>query len=40
MLLHLSSRTVEFHKYRVMQVLGVRTVAALGAHAAKHGLIE
>jgi DNA-binding NarL/FixJ family response regulator len=40
MLLHLSSRTVEFHKYRVMQMLGVRTVAELGAHAAKHGLIE
>jgi DNA-binding NarL/FixJ family response regulator len=40
MLLHLSSRTVEFHKYRVMQALGVRTVAELGAHAAKHGLIE
>jgi DNA-binding NarL/FixJ family response regulator len=40
MLLHLSSRTIEFHKYRVMQALGVRTVAELGAHAAKHGLIE
>ncbi len=40
MLLHLSSRTVEFHKYRVMQTLGVRTVAELGAHAAKHGLIK
>ncbi len=40
MLLHLSSRTVEFHKYRVMQALGVRTVAELGAHAAKHGLIK
>ncbi len=40
MLLHLSSRTVEFHKYRVMEALGVRTVAELGAHAAKHGLIE
>ncbi len=40
MLLRLSSRTVEFHKYRVMQALGVRTVAELGAHAAKHGLIE
>jgi DNA-binding NarL/FixJ family response regulator len=40
MLLHLSARTVEFHKYRVMQVLGVRTVAELGAHAAKQGLIE
>jgi len=40
MLLHLSSRTVEFHKYRVMQTLGVRTVAELGAHAAKHGLVK
>jgi DNA-binding NarL/FixJ family response regulator len=40
MLLRLSSRTVEFHKYRVMQILGVRTVAELGAHAAKRGLIE
>jgi DNA-binding NarL/FixJ family response regulator len=40
MLLRLSSRTVEFHKYRIMQILGVRTVAELGAHAAKHGLIE
>jgi|HubBroStandDraft_2_1064218.scaffolds.fasta_scaffold57213_2 DNA-binding NarL/FixJ family response regulator len=40
MLLRLSSRTVEFHKYRVMETLGVRTVAELGAHAAKRGLIE
>lgn len=39
-LLRLSSRTVEFHKYRVMQALGVRTVAELGAQAAKHGLVE
>jgi DNA-binding NarL/FixJ family response regulator len=39
-LLHVSSRTVEFHKYGLMRILGVRSSAELGAYAAKHGLIE
>jgi DNA-binding NarL/FixJ family response regulator len=37
--LHLSPRTVEFHKYRIMDELGLRTVAELGRYAARHGLV-
>jgi DNA-binding NarL/FixJ family response regulator len=39
-LLHVSSRTVEFHKYGLMRILGVRSSAELGAYAMRHGLIE
>jgi DNA-binding NarL/FixJ family response regulator len=39
-LLHVSSRTVEFHKYGLMRILGVRSSAELGAYAVKHGLVE
>lgn len=38
--LDISPRTVEFHKYRLMQVLGVRTGAELVQYAIKHGLIS
>jgi DNA-binding NarL/FixJ family response regulator len=38
-LLHVSSRTVEFHKYTLMKSLGVRSPAELGAYAVKHGLV-
>lgn len=38
-LLDISPRTVEFHKYRVMELLGVRTNAELVQYAIKHGLI-
>jgi DNA-binding NarL/FixJ family response regulator len=38
-LLDISPRTVEFHKYRIMELLGVRTNAELVQHAMKLGLI-
>lgn len=34
-----SVRTVEFHKYRLMQRLGVQSVAELSVLAVRHGLI-
>ena len=37
--LNVSYRTVEFHKYRIMETLGLRTVAALAAYAAKQGIV-
>lgn len=38
-LLDISPRTVEFHKYRIMELLGVRTNAELVQQAIKFGLI-
>ena len=38
-LLDISPRTVEFHKYRIMELLGVRTNAELVQQAIKLGLI-
>jgi DNA-binding CsgD family transcriptional regulator/PAS domain-containing protein len=38
--LGISARTVEFHKYRVMEALGLTTRAQLIHFAIKHGLIE
>jgi DNA-binding NarL/FixJ family response regulator len=37
--LDISRRTVEFHKYRIMQLLGVKSGAELVQYAIKHGLI-
>ncbi|MCZ6550307.1 MAG: LuxR C-terminal-related transcriptional regulator, partial [candidate division NC10 bacterium] len=37
-LLNISPRTVEFHKYRMMEDLGLRTNAELIQFAIKHGL--
>ena len=37
--LDISPRTVEFHKYRIMENLGVKTNAELVQYAIKHGLI-
>jgi DNA-binding NarL/FixJ family response regulator len=37
--LDISPRTVEFHKYRIMDLIGVRTNAELVQYAIKHGLI-
>ena len=37
--LAISPRTVEFHKYRIMDLLGVTTGAELVQYAIKHGLI-
>jgi DNA-binding NarL/FixJ family response regulator len=37
--LNLSPKTVEFHKYRIMDALGIRTVAELARYAAKEGVV-
>jgi DNA-binding NarL/FixJ family response regulator len=37
--LEISPRTVEFHKYRIMELLGVKTNAELVQYAIRHGLI-
>ncbi|MCW5966358.1 MAG: response regulator transcription factor [Bryobacterales bacterium] len=39
-LLEISPRTVETHKYKMMDDLGVKTSAQLVQHAIKHGLIS
>jgi DNA-binding NarL/FixJ family response regulator len=39
-ILNLSSRTVEFHKYRIMQQLGLQTIAQLTQFAIKHKIIS
>jgi DNA-binding NarL/FixJ family response regulator len=38
--LSISTRTVEFHKYQMMETLGLRTNAELIHFAIKHGLVE
>lgn len=38
--LDISARTVEFHKYQLMETLGLRTTAELIHFAIKHGLVE
>lgn len=38
--LNISARTVEFHKYRMMQVLNLNTSAELIHYAIKHGIIS
>jgi DNA-binding NarL/FixJ family response regulator len=38
-LLAISPRTVEFHKYRIMELLNVKTTAALVQYAIRYGLI-
>lgn len=38
-ILNISYRTVEFHKYRIMETLGLRTVAEIAAYAAKQGIV-
>jgi len=38
--LNLSPKTVEFHKYRIMDMLGVHTAADLTRYALRHGIIE
>jgi DNA-binding NarL/FixJ family response regulator len=37
-LLSISARTVEFHKYRIMELLNIKTSAELVQYAVKHGL--
>jgi DNA-binding NarL/FixJ family response regulator len=38
--LGISDRTVEFHKYQMMETLGLRTNAELVRFAIKHGIVE
>jgi DNA-binding NarL/FixJ family response regulator len=39
-ILHISSKTVEFHKYRLMETLGVGSIAELTQYAVKTGVIS
>jgi len=38
--LDISTRTVEFHKYELMQSAGIHTSAALVHFAIQHGLVD
>jgi DNA-binding NarL/FixJ family response regulator len=38
-ILRISTKTVEFHKYTIVERLGVRTTAELTKYAVKHGLV-
>jgi DNA-binding NarL/FixJ family response regulator len=38
-ILHVSPRTVEFHKYRMTEELGLRSTGELTQYAIKHGLV-
>lgn len=38
--LNLSPKTVEFHKYRIMHLLNLRTVADLARYAQRRGIVE
>ncbi len=38
-ILNISTRTVEFHKYRIMDALGIKTYAELIKFAVKHGIV-
>ena len=39
-LLHVSERTVAFHKYTIMDQLGVKTGAELVQYALEHGMLK
>ncbi|MBN2456906.1 MAG: response regulator transcription factor [Sedimentisphaerales bacterium] len=39
-ILHISTRTVEFHKYHIMEELGIKTGAELVQFAIRHGIIS
>ena len=39
-ILNISARTVEFHKYRMMEQLNIKTSAELVQYAVKHGIIS
>jgi DNA-binding CsgD family transcriptional regulator len=38
--LNISTRTVEFHKYKMMEELGIKTSAELVQFAIKHGIVS
>ncbi len=39
-ILNISARTVEFHKYKMMEALNIKTSAELVQYAVKHGIIS
>lgn len=39
-ILNISPRTAEFHKYRMMEALEIRTTAELVQYAVKHVLVS
>jgi DNA-binding NarL/FixJ family response regulator len=39
-ILNISARTVEFHKYRMMEQLNIKTSAELVQYAVKHGILS
>jgi DNA-binding NarL/FixJ family response regulator len=39
-ILNISPRTVEFHKYRMMEKLNIKTSAELVQYAVRHGIIS
>jgi DNA-binding NarL/FixJ family response regulator len=39
-ILYISARTVEFHKYRMMEILNIKTSAELLHYAIKHGIVS
>jgi len=39
-ILNISARTVEFHKYRMMEQLNIKTSAELVQYAVKHGIVS
>ena len=39
-ILNISTRTVEFHKYKMMESLGIKTSAALVQYAVKHRIVS
>ena len=39
-ILHISPRTAEFHKYRMMRELDIKTSAELVQYAIKHGIVS
>ena len=39
-ILNISARTVEFHKYRMMEQLNINTSAELVQYAVKHGIVS
>lgn len=39
-ILNISSKTVEFHKYKMMETLGIKTSAGLVQYAIKHGIVS
>ena len=39
-ILHISPRTVEFHRYRLMEMLGLHTTAELVQYAVKHHIVS